>query len=93
MGINLDSAELDMARQLAAHQGMTLDGAVSAALRRDIERQGLAAKPELTPEEREQRSREFHAMVRDIQNKIAAVPLLDPRPYREILYDEDGLPI
>lgn len=93
MGINLDSAELDMARQLALHQGMTLDGAVGAALRRDLERQGLASKPELTTEERQQRSQEFHAMVSEIQERIAALPVLDPRPYREILYDEDGLPI
>lgn len=93
MGINLDSAELDMARQLALHQGTTLDGAVGAALRRDMERQGLKERREPTPEERERQSQQTRAVIRDIQERVAKLPILDPRPYREILYDEDGLPI
>ena len=32
------------------------------------------------------------AAIRVIQERIAALPVLDPRPYDEILYDEDGLP-
>ena len=52
----------------------------------------------LPPDEREERLRqaeEFMAVVRGIQDRVAAMPVLDPRSSEEIMrdmYDEDGLP-
>ena len=55
-------------------------------------------KASIPPEERAERERqaaEFLEVVHGIQERVAAMPVLDPRSGEEIerdLYDEDGLP-
>lgn len=52
----------------------------------------------LPPEQRAEREREVARRmeaIRDIQRRVAELPVLDPRPIEEIMrdiYDEDGIP-
>lgn len=75
-----------LARQVAEQTGESLDDVVERALRAEAERtqSPLLAKPG-TPEEK-------LAFIAAIQDRVAALPVLDPRDPDEILYDEDGLP-
>lgn len=74
-----------MIRQYARLHRTTFTGAVRRAVGEALEREGHVI-------ERAQTSEEFMAGIKAIQDRIAAAPILDPRPIDEILYDEDGLP-
>ena len=83
MSLYIRNEEADrLARELAARTGESLTDAVTMALRERLER--TLAKP-LTREEK-------IAFVREIQDRIAKLPVLDPRDPDDMLYDEDGLP-
>ena len=83
MSLYIRNEEADrLARELAARTGESLTDAVTMALRERLER--TLAKP-LTREEK-------IAFVREIQDRIAQLPVLDPRDPDDMLYDEDGLP-
>ncbi|WP_132090137.1 type II toxin-antitoxin system VapB family antitoxin [Caulobacter sp. BK020] len=75
-----------LARQVAEQTGESLDDVVERALRAEADRTQppLMTKPR-TPEEK-------LALIAEIQARVAALPILDPRDPDEILYDEDGLP-
>lgn len=64
-------------------RGTTITEAIEAALDKQI------ADEE---DRRQERAAKFLRLVREIQEELAALPILDPRPIDEILYDEDGLP-
>jgi antitoxin VapB len=82
MAISIKDEETDrLARELAAATGESLTEAIRNALRDRLERESRRSR------------RSMAAEVRWIQERIAALPILDPRPSDEILgYDEHGLP-
>ena len=85
MAFSIRNARVEQkARAYAAETGETLTGALERALDTAMTPDGTAA--------REAGREAKRAVIREIQDRIAALPVLDPRPYREILYDEDGLP-
>ncbi|MBC7667991.1 MAG: type II toxin-antitoxin system VapB family antitoxin [Gemmatimonadaceae bacterium] len=73
-----------MAEELAKRTGMSLDGVVTHALRAELERT-KPLPPRLSREE-------MLAAVAEIQARVRALPILDPRTPEDMLYDEDGLP-
>ena len=82
MGINIKHDAYEQAiRELAASRGLSLTDAI-----------GMAVCNELDRDRQKDRAADFMQRVREVQAAFAAAPILDPRPYREILYDEDGLP-
>ena len=82
MGISIKHDEYErLIRQLATERGTSLTEAVGLAVRHELDR---TPKPEI--------EESFMERVRRAQAIVAAAPILDPRPYKEILYDEDGLP-
>jgi len=82
IGINIKHEAYERAiRKLASDQGVSLTDAI-----------GLAVLNELERRERQERSADFMTRLLEVQRHFAMAPILDPRPYREILYDEDGLP-
>lgn len=82
MGINIKHDAYEKAiRELASSRGLSLTDAI-----------GLAVCNELRRDREAERKADFMARVREAQAIFAAAPVLDPRPYRDILYDDDGLP-
>ncbi len=82
MGINIKHDAYEQAiRELAASRGLSLTDAI-----------GMAVCNELQRDREAERKADFIQRVREVQAAFAAMPVLDPRPYREMLYDEDGLP-
>ncbi len=82
MGISIKHDEYErLIRQLADDRGMSLTEAVGFAVRNEIERGTKAAVRE-----------GFMERVRLVQAMVREAPILDERPYREILYDDNGLP-
>ena len=61
---------------------MNLTDAVTTALRERLDR---------TPPKPRTREEKI-AFVRELQERIARLPVLDPRDPDDMLYDEDGLP-
>ena len=82
MAISIKDAETDrLARALAAVTGESLTEAIRRALHERLERESHRPR------------RSIDAEVRRIQERVARLPTLDPRPADEILgYDEHGLP-
>ena len=82
MAISIKDPETDrLARALAAATGESLTDAIRLALRDRLERESHRAR------------RGISAEVRRIQERIARLPVLDPRSPDELLgYDEHGLP-
>ncbi|MFN3536454.1 MAG: type II toxin-antitoxin system VapB family antitoxin [Brevundimonas sp.] len=77
MALNIKNAEVDrLARRAAELRETGITEAVQAALERDLV---------LLEEEREKQTRDFLAKVRKAQARIAAAPVLDPRPADEIM--------
>ena len=83
MSLYIRNEEADrLARELAARTGLSLTDVVTAALRERLER---------TPPKPRTRGEKL-AFVRAIQDRVAALPVLDPREPDDMLYDEHGLP-
>ena len=82
MAISIKDPETDrLARALAAATGESLTDAIRSALRDRLERESDRAR------------RGIGAEVRRIQERLARLPVLDPRSPDELLgYDEHGLP-
>jgi antitoxin VapB len=82
MPISIKDPETDrLARALAAATGESLTEAIRRALQDRLER------------ETQRTARGIAAEVRRIQERLARLPVLDPRPADEILgYDDHGLP-
>lgn len=82
MAISIKDPETDrLARALAAATGESLTDAIRIALRDRLERESHRAR------------RGIGVEVRRVQERLAALPVLDGRPSDEILaYDGHGLP-
>jgi antitoxin VapB len=80
MGLHINDPEADqLARELAELTGDTLENAVTEALRERLEKQRKVVR--------------VLAEVKEIQRRVAALPVLDSRTPEEIIgYDENGLP-
>lgn len=92
MGIHIDSDEFArLARRLADRRGTSVDAALIELVRRELGEVAAldGSDPHRTSDPEVARRR---SLIRNIQERLAAAPTLDARPYREILYDEDGLP-
>lgn len=85
MALSIKNRELEeVSRELARITGKPMTEALLEGARRELERQkGLR---HLLP------SDNFLVGVREIQKRVAQLPILDSRPADEILYDENGLP-
>ena len=71
------------------------EGVRRARLMAEHHRRRVAQLPPDEQEAHRRRVDEFKAMIRGIQERVAALPLLDSRLSEEIMrdmYDEDGLP-
>lgn len=81
MAISIKDPETDrLARALARATGESLTDAIRHALRERLERQQHRGGDRLT------------ARVRRIQERVARLPVVDPRPSEEILgYDDHGV--
>lgn len=74
---NSAEAEVDEARRARAFQMLE---------------ERIALLPPKERDERRRSGRNFLEMTWRIQKEVRALPVLDPRPIDELLYDEDGLP-
>lgn len=80
MGLHIADPEADrLARELAEQTGETVEHVVVQALRERLEKgREIARKIE---------------KIKEIQRRVAALPILDDRTAEEIIgYDENGLP-
>jgi len=82
MAISIKDPETDrLARALAEATGESLTAAIRRALEERLAREQARAR------------RGISAEVRRIQERLARLPVLDPRPAEEMLgYDSHGLP-
>ena len=82
MALSIKDPETDrLARELAAATGESITDAIRNALRDRLRRQQDRAVPSVA------------AQVRRVQERIARLPLLDPRTADEIVgYGDDGAP-
>lgn len=82
MAISIKDPETDrLARALAEATGESLTAAIRRALEERLDREGKRSR------------RGIGAEVRRIQERLARLPVLDPRSAEEMLgYDDDGLP-
>jgi len=88
MTLVIDDPELDrLAQELADATGVS----VAEAVRRALEaKHAECVKAEAKPKPKK---KEINwAKIREIQDRVAALPILDYRPIDEMLYDEYGLP-
>lgn len=90
--ITIDDPETErVARELAARGGETVEDFIRKAVRAQAAAEAPvhSAPADVSPEIRDRRL----AALREFQESIAALPVLDPRSPDEILgYDENGLP-
>ena len=81
MALSIKDPETDrLARELAAVTGESLTDAIRTALAERLER----ARP--------LHQYPLQAAAQRIRERLRLLPVLDPRPADELLYDEDGLP-
>ena len=82
MAISIKDPETDrLARALAEATGESLTAAIRRALEERLERETQRSQRAISPE------------IRRIQERLARLPVLDPRSAEEILgYDDRGLP-
>lgn len=82
MALSIKDPETDrLARELAAATGESLTDAIRTALRDRLERESRRG------------GRGIRAAVRSIQERVARLPVLDPRSADEIVgYDVHGVP-
>lgn len=77
-----DEETYRLARELAAATGESLTDAIRTALRERLEREKGRAYPGVA------------AKVRRVQERVARLPVLDPRPADQLVqYDEHGVPV
>ena len=85
MGLNIKNPSTEAAiRELALRDGVSLTEAVDPGVR-----SLLGDRDELR---RQERDRKLEA-IEEIVAPVGALPVLDPRPLQEIMYDEHGLPV
>jgi antitoxin VapB len=85
MALSIKNRELEeVSRELARVTGKPITEALLEGARRELERQ--KALRHVLPTEN------FLAGIREVQKRVAKLPILDSRSANEILYDENGLP-
>lgn len=86
MPLYIKNTETDrLARELARRTGETVTEAVTQALRERLAKADDYVPRDLSPEERME-------VLREIQERISKLPVLDDRDPDDILYDEGGAP-
>jgi antitoxin VapB len=89
MALSIKDEDTDrLVRRYARIHRTSYTRAINMAVAEALKREGHAEDSE----ERDRKARLFLAEVRKIQERVAALPMLDPRDPDEILYDADGLP-
>jgi antitoxin VapB len=84
MALSIRSRSVEeKARRVAAIRGTTITAAIDEALDEQLRRY---------EEQRAEKKENFLRLVKEIQDRVKKIPIIDPRPIDEILYDEDGLP-
>lgn len=94
-GTSVDQALTDLLRRELEREGLTEaedPGVRQARLLSEHFRKQWALLPPKEREARERESARRMEAIRGIQRRVAELPVLDPRPIDEIIYDEDGLP-
>ena len=86
MSILIDDDTERMVYRLADATGVTPAEAVRDAVAARLEHVAPPPRPKKLTRE------EFMARIRQIQDEVAAMPVLDPRSPEDMLYDEFGLP-
>jgi hypothetical protein len=82
--VNLSPETIAIAKRLAALQGVSVEEAIAYAVEQWALTIGVAGKPrDMSPEAITRRE----ALIDQIVEEINALPVLDPRPWREILED------
>jgi hypothetical protein len=97
MSINIKRPEtVELVRKLASLRGEGLTQTIHHVLGEAYER-AAAEAARLKASEKAERLEKMMASVAEIQARVKAysgtLGPVDPRPWKEILYDEDGLPI
>lgn len=97
MSINIKRPEtVELVRKLAHLRGEGLTETIHRVLGEAYDHAAAEAAT-LKAAEREARNKKMRADVAEIQARVKAYSgttgPVDPRPWRDILYDEDGLPI
>jgi hypothetical protein len=85
MSINLSPETVELAQQLAAAHGVSLDEAIKQAIEQAARQASVLAefRRDTSPEAIARRK----AVTQQIIDEIRAMPILDPRPIREIMDD------
>lgn len=96
-GTSVDEALTDLLRRELEREGLTEEdpGIRQARLLSEHIRKQWALLPLQEREAKERESARRMQAIREIQQRVAKLPVLDPRPIEEImrdLYDEDGIP-
>lgn len=85
MALSIKNRELEeISRELARVTGKPITEALLEGARRELERQKILRNALPTDS--------FFTGIREIQKRVAKLPILDSRSANEILYDENGLP-
>jgi hypothetical protein len=97
MSINIKRPEtVELVRKLAQLRGEGLTQTIHEVLSTVYER-AASDMAKIEEQDREERIAKMRAGVAEIQARVKAYSgttgPVDPRPWKEILYDEDGLPI
>jgi hypothetical protein len=82
--VNLSPETIALAERLATVQGVSVEQAITDAIEHWALAIGVAGKPrDMSPEAIARRE----ALIDQIVEEVNALPVLDPRPWREILED------
>lgn len=88
MALSIKDERADrLVRRYAKLHNTTYTGAIIQTFSEALRREGVAED-----EASEEKLKDFLAFVHDLQARVAALPVLDPRDPDDILYDDDGLP-
>ena len=79
-----------LARQLATVQGLSIEQAIKQALEQSARRAGIAFQPQKRSDSASSIAAR-NALIDQVVESIAKMPVLDPRSPREIMDDLDAL--
>ena len=89
--IHLSQETLALARRLAAAQGISMEDAIKQAVERSARESGVVAENTRPRDVSREAVAARKARMDQIIEKIAAMPILDPRSPREIMDDLNAL--
>lgn len=89
MALSIKDESTDrLVRRYAKLHRTSFTGAIKMAVGDALKREGQ----DVDETDRERVAREFKAVIKEVQERVAKLPVLDPRTPDEMLYDEDGIP-